>query len=138
MHADLQLPTNDRIRAHSEDRVNQRIDRQTRGALDEARRSPEARAARIAELEREWNVDRAIMLAFGIAGSFTAWNALSGLRRTGRLGGWSLLFGAQMAFLINHAVRGWCPPLPIFRRLGFRSAAEICAERVALERASER
>ena len=48
------------------------------------------------------------------------------------MGGWGLLFWTQMGFLVHHAVKGWCPPLPVFRRLGFRSAQEISAERVAL------
>jgi hypothetical protein len=25
------------------------------------------------------------------------------------------------AFLFQHAVQGWCPPVPILRRLGFRA-----------------
>ncbi len=32
------------------------------------------------------------------------------------------------------AVRGWCPPVSVLRRLGFRSDKEIAAERVALEK----
>ena len=127
-----QNSTNDRIRAHTAPEVNHRIDRETRGAIEEARRSPAARRARIEEIEREWSIDRALMLNFGIVGAVTAWKAMRRLRRTGGIGGWGLLFAVQMGFLINHAVRGWCPPMPIFRRLGFRSSHEICAERVAL------
>jgi hypothetical protein len=37
------------------------------------------------------------------------------------------------AFLFQHAVQGWCPPLPILRRLGFRTASEIDTERYALK-----
>jgi len=37
------------------------------------------------------------------------------------------------AFLLQHAVQGWCPPLPVFRRLGVRTADEINDERVALK-----
>jgi hypothetical protein len=36
-------------------------------------------------------------------------------------------------FLLQHAVQGWCPPVPLFRRLGFRTAAEIDYERYALK-----
>ena len=36
-------------------------------------------------------------------------------------------------FLLQHAVQGWCPPVPVFRRLGFRTANEIDAERYALK-----
>jgi hypothetical protein len=33
----------------------------------------------------------------------------------------------------EHAVQGWCPPLPILRRMGFRTAREIDTERTALK-----
>jgi len=37
------------------------------------------------------------------------------------------------AFLLQHAIQGWCPPVPILRRLGFRTADEINRERYALK-----
>ena len=43
---------------------------------------------------------------------------------------WSSRLGA--GFLLQHAVQGWCRPVPIFRRLGIRTASEIDAERYAL------
>jgi hypothetical protein len=36
-------------------------------------------------------------------------------------------------FLLQHAIQGWCPPVPILRRLGFRTADEINRERYALK-----
>ncbi len=36
------------------------------------------------------------------------------------------------AFLLQHALQGWCPPLPLLRRLGIRTAAEIHDEIIAL------
>lgn len=128
----LQAPACDRIREHTADDVNRRIDRETRGAIAEASASAGARRARLAELDREWTVDRAVMLNFGIVGAITAFKAMTNLRDHGRMGGWGLLFWTQMGFLVHHALRGWCPPLPVLRRLGFRSAQEISAERVAL------
>jgi hypothetical protein len=38
-----------------------------------------------------------------------------------------------MGFLLQHAVQGWCPPLPLLRRLGVRTADEINEERYALK-----
>ena len=35
-------------------------------------------------------------------------------------------------FLFQHAVQGWCPPLPVLRRMGVRTSAEIHAEILAL------
>ena len=36
-------------------------------------------------------------------------------------------------FLLQHAVQGWCPPVPMFRRMGIRTAREIDLERYALK-----
>jgi hypothetical protein len=38
-----------------------------------------------------------------------------------------------MAFLLQHALQGWCPPVPLFRRLGFRTVSEIDEEPYALK-----
>jgi hypothetical protein len=34
---------------------------------------------------------------------------------------------------MQHAIQGWCPPVPLLRRLGFRTPAEICEERCGLK-----
>ncbi|HEY5935425.1 MAG TPA: hypothetical protein VIU61_12335 [Kofleriaceae bacterium] len=133
MTADYQPPSTDMIRERTADSANRKIDRITRGAIAEAEDSPAQIRARIAEIDREWNVDRALMANFAIAGAITGGLAMRSLKRTGRLGGWGKLFWTQMAFLFHHAARGWCPPMPVMRRLGFRSSREICAERCALE-----
>lgn len=44
-----------------------------------------------------------------------------------------LLPTAVAGFLLQHAVQGWCPPMPVFRRLGVRTATEIEEERYALK-----
>jgi len=126
-------PVHDRVREHSPGAVNQRIDRAARGAVAELA-TPDAIRARLAELEREWDLDRALIGVFSVAGSLTARAVMRSLARRGRLGFWGLLFDTQLGFLAHHAVRGWCPPVALLRRLGVRTAKEICAERVALER----
>ena len=50
-----------------------------------------------------------------------------------RLPRWLALPALVTGFLFQHAVQGWCPPLPILRRLGVRTAREIELERVALK-----
>ena len=133
MRVQFQPPTNDLIRERTAASTNHKIDQQTRGAIAEVEDSPELIRQRLAELDREWHLDRALMANFAIAGALTGGLAMRSLRRTGKLGGWGKLFWVQMGFLLHHAVRGWCPPMPVFRRLGFRSAREIEAERCALE-----
>jgi hypothetical protein len=44
-----------------------------------------------------------------------------------------LLPAIVAGFLLQHALQGWCPPVPLFRHLGFRTAAEIDEERYALK-----
>ncbi|HEU0031441.1 MAG TPA: hypothetical protein VFQ53_12470 [Kofleriaceae bacterium] len=136
---DWNPPQHDEVREHTSTANNQRIDRTTRGAIDEASTSRTALRARLAELDREWTLDRALMLNFSILGGLSASLAMRNLRRTGKLGAWGALFITQMAFLAHHAIRRWCPPMPVFRRLGFRSDQEIDAERELLrQRLSDR
>ena len=45
---------------------------------------------------------------------------------------WLALPAGVAAFLLQLAVRGWCPPVPVVRRLGVRTAGEIEQERYAL------
>jgi hypothetical protein len=135
MRPDLRYrpPDHDLIRRHSAESNNDRIDRETRDSLDEVADSSELVRKRLGELDREWHVDRALMLNFAVIGGLSGGMTMRSLLRTGRFGGWGTFFWIQVAFLAHHAIRGWCPPLPVFRRLGFRSAREICAERCVLE-----
>lgn len=46
---------------------------------------------------------------------------------------WFIFPAFVAGFLLQHAVQGWCPPLPVLRRLGFRTQPEIDYERYALK-----
>ena len=46
---------------------------------------------------------------------------------------WMLLPLAVGAFLVQHALQGWCPPVEIFRRMGVRTRPEIDREKYALK-----
>ena len=46
---------------------------------------------------------------------------------------WFLFPAVVAGFLLQHAVQGWCPPLPVFRRYGVRTQTEIDYERYALK-----
>jgi hypothetical protein len=45
---------------------------------------------------------------------------------------WLALPALITAFRFQHAIQGWCPPVPILRKLGFRTSYEIEEERRAL------
>jgi hypothetical protein len=44
-----------------------------------------------------------------------------------------LLTGAVGFFLLQHALQGWCPPLPVIRKMGVRTVEEINNERIVLK-----
>jgi hypothetical protein len=88
---------------------------------------PEAINRRLAELDREWDIERTLE-----ANAATA--SLIGLTLGATVDRRWFLFPAIVAgFLLQHAVQGWCPPVPVFRRLGFRTQTEIDYERYALK-----
>jgi hypothetical protein len=74
----------------------------------------------------------ALMLNLAVIGALSGGLGMQDLLRPGRLGGGGTFFWIQVTFLAHHAIRGWCPPLPLFRRLGYWTEREICAERIAL------
>jgi hypothetical protein len=132
----------DRVREHTAPVVNRRIDRLTAASIEETvGEGREAIARRVAELDDEWDIDRAMMANFAIAGgaAFAAGlyrfskKPLFGPRPKGLL----VFFGAQLGFLLLHAVAGWCPPASLFRRLGVRTKAEIDNEKSILLRTLE-
>ncbi len=127
-------PKSDGIRKRTGTKTNQKIDRATQESLDEVAFSPDAMRARLSELEHEWNIDRALMLNFAVLGGVSAAMAIGVAQRGGRYGVWAGVFFSQIGFLAHHALRRWCPPMPLFRRLGFRSEREIDAERAGLEK----
>jgi hypothetical protein len=44
-----------------------------------------------------------------------------------------LLPAAVITFFAQHALQGWCPPIPVFRRRGVRTRREIERERYAIK-----
>lgn len=88
---------------------------------------PAAIDARIEELDREWDIERTLELnaaAFAFTG--TVFSAFLNKR-------WLLLPFVVTAFLAQHAVQGWCPPVVLFRKMGVRTRSEIDREKYALK-----
>ncbi|MFT3848271.1 MAG: hypothetical protein QM739_06200 [Propionivibrio sp.] len=81
---------------------------------------------RLAELDREWDIERVLEAN---AASVSLLGFALGFRRDRR---YLLLPVIVSAFLLQHALQGWCPPLPLLRRLGVRTANEIEQERQML------
>lgn len=116
-----------RVAAQTPEHLNRRIHRTTRANIEYYAQHPEQINERLEELDAEWDIERAVE-------SNAATLALAGLI-LGVLGGrkWLVLPLLVAGFLLQHGVRGWCPPLSLLRRLGFRTPREIEAERYALK-----
>jgi hypothetical protein len=115
-----------RVPLHTDEDVNRRIAWETDRSIEHHAAHPEDIPGRLRELEAEWDVERVLeanasaLVLVGLA------LAASVDRR------WAALSAGVAAFLFQHALQGWCPPLPVLRRLGFRTVHEIERERTAL------
>lgn len=124
----LDLDGYDRIRARSSEKLNAEIQRRAEEEVQNYSKENKAVISqRIEELDREWDVDRAIMVVFSC---LTPISVTLGVKRSRK---WFGLFVIQLSFLVLHAIRGWCPPTSLLRRMGFRSRFEIDAEKFALK-----
>lgn len=120
--------TRDRVPRNTAEKINQRIRRHAWRNIEQAARGgPEAIDRRLAELDREWDIER--MLEANAASLVVASSVLGILTRQRRYFGLPVVVGG---FLLQHALQGWCPPLPLFRRFGVRTSEEIDDERQVL------
>lgn len=117
----------DRVRRSTSPAINRRIDRRTDANIRQfARKGSEQIRERIRALDREWGIER--VLEFN-ASTLALSGLVLGVTTDRR---WLWLPGIVLPFLLQHALQGWCPPLPILRRLGVRTRAEIDREKYAL------
>ena len=107
--------------------VNQQICRRIEGDLAYYQNHPEQIEQRLRELDEEWDVERALETA---SSGLSLAGLLMSVARGRR---WLLVPLTVQAFFLQHALHGWCPPLPLLRRLGFRTTQEIEQERYALK-----
>jgi hypothetical protein len=119
--------TSRRVPEHTASQVNDAIRRETERRLRFHADHPELIPRRLAELDEEWDIER-VLEANAATVSLAGLTLASTVDRR-----WIALPFGVAAFLLQHALQGWCPPLPVFRRLGYRTAAEIEAERYALK-----
>ena len=84
-------------------------------------------AKRIKELNYESDTEKVLEAS---AASLTIINTILGFAHDKK---WFVLNGIVGLFLLQHALQGWCPPLPIIRKLGIRTPEEIYSEKIALK-----
>lgn len=115
-----------RVAWNTSGRINAEIRRKTMRHVERAIAEGDLDGA-LRRLDREWDTERVLetnaacllLLSLGL-----------GVTRDRR---WLWLTGGVAAFLLQHALQGWCPPLPLIRALGVRTEEEIGAERMALK-----
>ena len=118
----------DRVREHTAVSVNSKVDRdafECVRSLENAERETITR--HIDQLDREWDIERVLQSNASIL-------ALSGIVLGAAVNRKFLVLpGAVLSFFLQHAVQGWCPPMPVFRRMGIRTRQEINREKYALK-----
>ncbi len=118
----------DRVRAHTSEEINRQIDQETDARVrNYSQLSPNDITRRIEELDCEWDMERTLETNASVLG-FTG--LVLGLTHSKK---WLAVPGIVLSFLFQHAVQGWCPPVPVFRRLGVRTRREIDREKYALK-----
>lgn len=117
----------DRVRANSAVNVNERIDRKIDASVRQHAVSRMNIEKRFRELDGEWDMERILEAnASALAFAGVALAAFVSIH-------WLWLSAFVLGFLFLHAVQGWCPPVPVLRRLGVRTQREIEQERYALK-----
>ena len=120
--------TSERVRQNTSEEINQRIRQQMeRNVMECIQAGPEAVEIRLEELDREWDIERCLET---MAPTITLIGLTLGVTKNRR---WLFLPVFVQTFFLQHALQGWCPPIPLLRRLGFRTMDEINEERDALE-----
>lgn len=116
-----------RVPKHTAEKTNERIEEEMQERLCHYALYPQGINQRLQELDQEWDIERTLEAN---AASFSLAGLTLGMTVNRKF---LLLPMAISIFLLRHAIQGWCPPLPLFRRMGVRTQREIEAERIALK-----
>jgi hypothetical protein len=118
--------TTTRVQKHTPTYLNERVIDKIRQTIKHYAENPEGIEERLKQLDREWDMERVLeanassLVILGIIlGTFVQpW--------------FYLISFLVVVFLLQHAIQGWCPPIRLFRRMGFRTHSEIATEHYAL------
>ncbi len=119
--------TPDRVPVHTSAAVNRRIQQDIAESVRWHARHPERIEQRLRELDEEWDIERMLEAS---AATLALTGTLLGIFVDRRF---LAVPVAVTAFLLQHALQGWCPPVRFFRKRGVRTMREIDEERFALK-----
>jgi hypothetical protein len=118
----------DKVRAKTPPEINQAIDIETAAIVRfYAVKTDYEISKRIEELGNEWDIGRIVEVR---AAMVTLFGIMLGLKRSKK---WLIFPTIASIFLLQYAMQGWCPPVSLLRRFGFRTRQEINLEKHALE-----
>jgi len=120
-------PTEGRVIEHTAEALNEKFFRDIEARVQYYSARIESIQQRLDELECEWDIERVLETQ---ASSLVLIGLILGATVNRK---WFMLSAAVAGFFLQHAIVGWCPPIPIFRRLGVRTTREINQERYALK-----
>jgi hypothetical protein len=122
----MMAETTSRVPKHTPEHLNRKIiDKTINNILTHGISGPQIES-RLKALDREWDIERLLQAN---ASSLVVIGVLLGVFANH----WFYLVPFLVGiFLLQHSIQGWCPPIRLFRRLGFRTCAEIAAEHYAL------
>lgn len=120
-------PSSVRVTKHTPIQAQERIRLCTVENIARVISSPETIDTRLRDLDREWDIERVLELN----ASLLAFSGVVLGKFVNRK--WLYLSMGVTGFLAQHALQGWCPPLPVLRRMGVRTCREIEQERNALK-----
>jgi hypothetical protein len=121
------MENQDRVKENTSQSRNEKIKNETLERIRYFSHNKKEIPLRIKELEAEWDIERTLELnasLFALGGTILAATVNKK---------WLILPAVVTAFLAQHAIQGWCPPLPLFRAMGVRTRQEIDSEKYALK-----
>lgn len=126
--ADRLPPTAHRVELHTSPDLNDAIRQRADAEIVRLEGAPAGEIDQhLQTLDAEWDVERLLQTNASVI-------VLLGLALATTVNKRFLLLPAGVfAFFAQHAIQGWCPPIPVFRRLGVRTQREIERERYALK-----
>lgn len=119
----------DRVQEATPDSINAAIEKKMWDRVASyMHRNPGEIDERISELDKEWDIERYLGVNMSTV-------AMSGLATAvfSKNKQWLVLPAIVLGFFFQHSVQGWCPPLPLLRKLNIRTAKEIEQEKYALK-----
>jgi hypothetical protein len=118
--------TTTRVPEHTPIYLNERIRHKTKDNIARYGKGAATIGERLEQLDHEWDIERTLEANASI---LVVFGTLLGVL----VSPWFYVVPFLVGFfLLQHAIQGWCPPLRLFRRMGFRTHAEIASEYYAL------